>query len=115
MNFPDPNTSPRMASPPPPPPVIMPVRSVAAPDESLKMLVPLGVDPVALIAGYLGLFCLIIVPSPLALGFGIWALVRLRRNPAARGRVRAWFAIGAGSVGTLLVLVTVYNLLTYKG
>jgi uncharacterized protein DUF4190 len=57
----------------------------------------------AIAAGYAGLFSLLILPAPLALGLGIAALRDIRRN-GKRGRGRTWFALVLGSLGTVAVL-----------
>lgn len=73
-----------------------------APDETLKYIVPIGASPLAIIAGYLGLFSFLCVPAPLAIIIGILALIDLRKHPEKRGHVRAWVGIVLG-----LLVVTI--------
>ena len=97
----------------PPPPVPMPPiapstapngmggTTPASSDAALGLLIPVQVDPIALVAGYVGLFSLLLVPAPIALGIGIWALVRLKGRTGIRGAGRAWTAIVLGLLGTI--------------
>lgn len=97
-------------SPAPPMPPIMLPRSVAsAEDATLPMLLPVRVDGFALAAGYLAFLAPLMIVAltnlpvalraifsiPGVLGFvlGAVALRRLRRNPSARGKVRAWMGV----------------------
>ena len=74
-----------------------------------RLLLPIKVSSLAFIAGYLGLFALILVPAPLALVVGLAAIADLRRHPEMRGMGRAVFAVFMGAVGTAGL---VYMLLT---
>lgn len=76
--------------------------SAQASDPSLAILIPVRVDPIALIAGYLGLFSILMVPAPFALALGIVGLVRLKSRPESKGHVRAILGIVLGSLGTIL-------------
>jgi hypothetical protein len=69
-------------------------------DPSLRWLLPIGRAPWAIVAGYLGLFCILGVFGPLALGAGILGLRQIGRNPALIGRGRAIFGIVAGALAT---------------
>ncbi|MEY3141912.1 MAG: hypothetical protein RLY21_405 [Planctomycetota bacterium] len=91
---------------PPPMPAYAP-QPTAAPkgdDTAMKVLIPLAVDPVCLVAGYLGLLSLLMFFAPFAIGFGIWGLVRLRNMPDQRGHVRAVIGIAGGCIGMLLLV-----------
>jgi sugar phosphate permease len=81
-----------MAQPPFPPP---------RPDQAAEMLIPVNVTPLALIAGYVGLFSVLCFPAPISLLVGIAALQNLKKHPDKIGHNRAWFAIIMGAVGTL--------------
>lgn len=106
--------------PPPAPPAAPPPPHTAAtprPEQSsgvvnpaLALLVPIAVDPLAFIAGYAGLFSLTLVLAPVALLIGALALRGLRTKPHARGAGRAWFAVVAGSIGSLCLLVLIVSL-----
>lgn len=100
-----------MPAPPPPPPIQqrqpLPPQHTGQVDPALGMLVPVGVDPMALIAGYVGLFSIVLVPAPVALLLGLMALGRLKADPKARGAGRAWFAVIAGVIGSLGLLLLI--------
>jgi len=74
-------------------------------DPAMHLLLPIDVAPKALIAGYLGLFALILLPAPLALLFGILALRDLKANPKLVGKGRAIFGIIMGSIFSVVLLV----------
>jgi hypothetical protein len=79
-------------------------------NESLKWVLPVGRSALAIAAGYLGLFSVLLLPAPLALVFGILALKDLKKNPAKLGAGRAWFGViagGLGSLGLIFMLVAV--------
>lgn len=72
-------------------------------DPALKFVLPVGRTPLSIIAGYAGLLALFILPAPLALGLGIWAVIDLKNKPEMSGAGRAWFAIIAGAIGSVLL------------
>ena len=72
-------------------------------DAGMRLLLPVGRSPLAIIAGYLGLISLIILPAPLALLFGILAVVDIRRHPEKHGMGRAIFGIVMGALGTIVL------------
>lgn len=66
----------------------------------VRMLLPVDRSGVAIVAGYCGLFALLVFPAPLALGLGIWALFDIRKSKGRKhGLGRAWFAIIMGILG----------------
>jgi hypothetical protein len=67
-------------------------------------VIPTDRSALAIVAGYLGLFALVVVPAPLALLVGVLALLDLRRRPHLLGRGRAWFGVVTGAVGTVVFL-----------
>ncbi|MEL6898582.1 MAG: DUF4190 domain-containing protein [Planctomycetota bacterium] len=69
----------------------------------MRMIVPVDTSPVAIVAGYFGLFSLLIFPGPIALALGIAALYHINRNPKWHGKGRAIFAIVMGGIMTLLM------------
>ena len=71
----------------------------AAPaDPAMRFVVPgAGLSPMALVAGYLGLLSILVVPAPFAILFGVLGL-REVRNRQMYGEGRAWFGIIAGSL-----------------
>ena len=92
---------------------LMPVyRSVENGDNpEMRMLLPVGRSPLAIIAGYLGLFSLIIIPAPLALVFGILAVIDIKKNPKKHGIGRAVFAIIMGIIFSVPLLFMIIGLI----
>lgn len=76
-------------------------RPGASPSDAMHWIVPVGRSWQSILAGYLGLFGLLIWPlAPFALGIGVWAMRRARDG--GHGRGRAVFAIVTGLIGTAL-------------
>jgi hypothetical protein len=69
----------------------------------LKYVLPIGRSGWAIAAGYLGLFAILVVPAPLALGCGILGLREISRNPKKIGKPRAIFGIVMGALGSALL------------
>ncbi len=70
-----------------------------APDQSREVMavfLPVDVAPLALVAGYLGLFSLILAPAPISVLVSWLALRDLERNPGRSGKARAYFGLGMG-------------------
>ena len=80
------------------------ISPVAAPDPSLKYLLPIGRSGWAIAAGYLGLVSVLLIFAPFALGTGIYALRDIREHPGRLGVGRAWFGIVMGTIFTALFL-----------
>jgi hypothetical protein len=77
----------------------------ASPSDAAHWLVPLGRPWQSIVAGYVALFAIFIWPlGPVALGMGVWAIVRANRT-RSHGRGRAIFAVVVGVPSTLLALV----------
>ena len=102
------------AAPAAPPPVSQPVRRTGQPqrlgdDAGMRMLLPVGRSGWAIAAGYLGLFCLIIFPAPIALVISIIAIWDIRRSKRTdqpkHGMGRAIFGLVMGFLGTACLLV----------
>ena len=74
-------------------------------DPAVRMLLPVGRSPLAIIAGYLGLLSIIGCFAPLAIIFGILAIYDIRKHPEKHGMGRAIFGIVAGTLSMLLVIV----------
>lgn len=67
------------------------------PSAFVRMLIPVGRLPNALVAGYLGLVSLgLVVVAPFAIYVAWRALGQLRSKPELAGRGRAWFGLLAG-------------------
>lgn len=71
----------------------------------LADVVPGGLSPLAVAAGYLGLFSILCFPAPFALALGILAIRELKRNPEGRGRGRAIFGIVMGVIGSAFLIL----------
>jgi len=70
------------------------------------MLLPVGRSALAIAAGYVALFAVVIFPlAPIALILGILALRDIRRNPERLGKGRAYFAVVVGAFWILLFAV----------
>ncbi len=78
-------------------------------DRMMRVLLPVGRSGLAIAAGYLGLFAIVILPAPFALLFGILAIRDLRRHPEKHGMGRAIFAIVMGSLFSLLLLFIILS------
>lgn len=72
---------------------------------AIRMLLPVGRSGWAIAAGYAGLFAVICFPAPLALFFGVMAIIDLKRNPHKHGWGRAIFGAVMGAVGTLFLMI----------
>ncbi len=106
------------SAPPPvqvPPP--LPAATVAPPvaaggDRALEFLVPVNRSWVAILAGYLGLFAIILIPAPVALVAGILAIAHVHANPGRRGMGRAVFAIVMGFLFTAILVFVLIAMAT---
>ena len=67
----------------------------------LRMIVPVGRSIWAILAGYLGLFSILLIPAPFAVLFGLLAIREMRRNPKKHGMGRAIFGIVCGVLAML--------------
>lgn len=75
-------------------------------DEALKYVVPIGVSPWAVAAGYLGLVSPICLGAtgPFAIIFAVLAFMQIKKNPKLGGKVRAIVGIIFGAFGTLMLI-----------
>lgn len=64
----------------------------------LRMIIPAGRSVWAILAGYLGLFSVLLFPAPFAVLFGVLAVRELRSQPSKHGIGRAIFGIVCGSL-----------------
>lgn len=79
-------------------------------DAGMRMLLPVGRSWVAIVAGYLGLFAVLLLPAPLALLAGIFAIFHIRANPNRHGMGRAIFAIVMGVLfSVVLAFVIIFQ------
>jgi len=75
-------------------------------DKAMRYVLPIGRSGIAIAAGYVALFAILIVPAPLALVLGIWALIDINKHPEKLGKGRAFFAIVMGVLGTVFMAYT---------
>lgn len=78
-------------------------------DPTMRLLLPVGLSPWAIAAGYAGLFSLLCFPGPVAILFAVLAIRDIRRNPRKHGMGRAIFGLimgGLGSIGLILGLIS---------
>ncbi len=82
-----------------------------APIGSFKYILPIGRSGWAIAAGYLGLFAILVLPAPFALGCGILGLRDIARNPRKLGKPRAIFGIITGGLGSaVLVCILIWRI-----
>jgi hypothetical protein len=78
-----------------------------ADDPALRIALPIGRTPLSIVAGYLGIFAIALVPTPFALVTGILAFKELKKHPDKLGRGRAIFGIVMGAIFTVLLVLTI--------
>lgn len=76
---------------------------------SLSMVVPVGRTGLSIVAGYLGLFCIIPVFAPVALIVSLLALKQLKKQPEKLGKGRAIFGLIMGILGTMALLYMILS------
>ncbi|MEM9826253.1 MAG: DUF4190 domain-containing protein [Planctomycetota bacterium] len=79
-------------------------------DPAMRMLIPIGRSPLAVIAGYAGLFAIIPIFAPFALLLGWLALRDLKKHPENGGKGRAIFAIVMGGLFSALLMLAVASI-----
>jgi len=70
---------------------------------ALSSVVPIGRTRLSILAGYLGLFCIIPFFAPIALIVSIFALKQLKNHPEKLGKGRAIFGLVMGLLGTAIL------------
>ena len=78
----------------------------------MRLLLPVGRSALSIIAGYLGLFSLLVVPAPIALVVSILAIRDLKKHPELHGMGRAVFGLILGILGTLFLVAMTVGLLS---
>ena len=81
-------------------------------DRALEMVLPVNRLPLAVVAGYLGIFSLLVFPGPIAVFVSVVALRQLNTKPDVGGRGRAWFGLIAGAIASVVLLVIVVKAIT---
>ncbi len=84
---------------------------VADPMDSngMRMLLPVGRSGYAIAAGYLGLFSVLGIFAPLAIIFGILAIVDIKKHPEKHGMGRAIFGIIMGVIPFIILVVALVS------
>jgi hypothetical protein len=78
-------------------------------DRGLEMLLPVNRLPLAIVAGYLGIFSLLVFPGPIAVFVSVIALRQLKTKPDVGGNGRALFGLIAGAVASVVLVIIVLN------
>ena len=78
------------------------------PNAFVKMLTPIGRSGYAIAAGYLGLLSFFGVLAPLAIVYGIIAIIDISKNSHKHGMGRAIFGIEMGFIFTYLYIVMIW-------
>ncbi|MBI3724808.1 zinc ribbon domain-containing protein [bacterium] len=73
-------------------------------DPALGYVLPVNVSPLALIAGYLGLFSILIIVAPVGLLVSILAIHDLKKHPEKSGWGRAIFGLGSSILFTGILI-----------
>lgn len=107
-NYPGPQGYPYQGGYGSPPPPAIPSQSEFSP--AMRFVLPVQTSWVAIVAGYLGLFSVLLLPAPFAIGFGIWAIFHIRADKNRHGMGRAIFAI---VMGLLSFAILIFALLRY--
>jgi len=84
-------------------------------DPAMRWVLPVGQSVWSIIAGYLGLFSVLCFPAPLAVLFGIIAVMHLRKNPRMSGWGRAIFGLVMGAIGSVFLAMTVIAMIAGGG
>ncbi|MBC7581447.1 hypothetical protein H7097_01085 [Aeromicrobium sp.] len=74
-------------------------------DHGLHYIIPLNTSGVAIAAGYVALFSILIIPAPIAIILGVLGLREVKKHPGLHGKFRSLFAIAAGGTVSLFVAV----------
>lgn len=106
------------SQPPFPPPFVVPVSSGLGDDVRMRLLLPVGRSGWAIAAGYLGLFSMILFPAPISIIVSLVAIRDIRRSKGTAkvkyGMGRAVFGLVMGILGTVLLGIIVFSVITGK-
>jgi hypothetical protein len=81
--------------------VVAPQSSGIENDPAMRLLLPVGRSWLAIAAGYMGLFAILLIPAPFAILLGILAIRDIKRHPDLCGTGRAIFGIIMGVLGCI--------------
>jgi len=73
-------------------------------DAGMRMLIPVGRSPWAIVAGYLGLFSILGCVGPIAIIVSIIAIRDIKAHPDKHGMGRAIFGLVMGIIGTIVLV-----------
>jgi hypothetical protein len=79
-------------------------------DPALALLIPIGRSGLAIAAGYVGLFAVLLIPAPFAILLGVLALKDIKAHPEKSGNGRAIFGIVMGVLGTVGLIAMLASL-----
>jgi len=79
------------------------------------MVLPVGRSGISIVAGYLGLFSLCVLPAPIALIVSLFAIRDLKQNPKLLGWGRAIFGLVMGILGTAALIIFLVARLAEQG
>ncbi|HEY0871066.1 MAG TPA: hypothetical protein VGD55_11755, partial [Acidothermaceae bacterium] len=82
-------------------------------DRALEMVLPINRLPLAIVAGYLGIFSLLVFPGPIAVFVSVIAIRQLGSKPDVAGRGRAWFGLIAGALASVILVSIIANSLNH--
>ena len=88
---------------------IQPQRPAIDDSPAMRMILPVGRSGLAIAAGYVGLFAVLLVPAPIALILGILAVIDIRRHPEKHGMGRAVFALIMGGIFSILMFIFILS------
>ena len=78
-------------------------------DVAMRILLPVNRSGYAIVAGYLGLVSILLIPAPFALLFGFLGMRDIRNNDEKHGMGRAIFGIVMGAIFSILLLIFIFS------
>ena len=75
----------------------------------MRILLPVNRSGYAIVAGYLGLVSILLIPAPFALLFGFLGIRDIRSNDEKHGMGRAIFGIVMGAIFSILLLIFIFS------
>ena len=93
-----------------PPPVINKKSTKSSEsDVAMRILLPVNRSGYAIVAGYLGLISILLIPAPFALLFGVLGMRDIKNNDEKHGMGRAIFGIVMGAIFSILFLIFIFS------
>ncbi len=80
-------------------------------DAGVRMLLPVGRSGLSILAGYMGIFSLALIPAPLAVLVSILAIVDILRHREKHGMGRAVFGLILGITCSILLFYNNFEIL----